>query len=251
MDLAMIGMLALVVILAGVSKAAFAGSLGLLAMPLLSLVWPPQLALGVMLPILMLLDGFALRSYWQGWSWPLLRQLLPAAILGVLLASLLLQQLSVTMFQLLLGITSMLFALRYFLQQTLLKHKADGLHWLGSRSAGLLLGLVSGISSTLFHAGGPPLTMHLSARHLPSSCYIGTATLFFAVLNLLKVPAFVLNEQLSWQQLAWALPFTPLCFFAIQLGVWLKQHCPERYFLPLIHFLLLLTGLKLAAEALL
>ncbi len=251
MDLPMIGMLALVVILAGVSKAAFAGSLGLLAMPLLLLVWPPQLALGVMLPILMLLDGFALRSYWQRWSWPLLRQLLPAATVGVLLASLLLQQLSVSMFQLLLGITSMLFALRYFLQQTLLKRKADSLPWLGSRTAGLILGLISGISSTLFHAGGPPLTMHLSARQLPSTSYIGTATLFFAVLNLLKVPAFVLNDQLSWQQLAWALPFTPLCFFAIKLGVWLKQHCPERYFMPLIHLLLLFTGLKLAGQALL
>lgn len=251
MDLPMIGMLALVVILAGVSKAAFAGSLGLLAMPLLLLAWPPQLALGVMLPILMLLDGFALRSYWQRWSWPLLRQLLPAAMLGVLLASLLLQQLSVSMFQLLLGITSMLFALRYFLQQTLLKRKADSLHWLGSRTAGLILGLISGISSTLFHAGGPPLTIHLSARQLPSTSYIGTATLFFAVLNLLKVPAFVLNDQLSWQQLAWALPFTPLCFFAIKLGVWLKQHCPERYFMPLIHLLLLFTGLKLAGQALL
>ena len=67
-------MLALVVLLSGISKAAFAGGLGLLAMPLLLLVFDANTALGLLLPLLLMLDAFTIRRYWQRWNWMVLRQ---------------------------------------------------------------------------------------------------------------------------------------------------------------------------------
>lgn len=237
-------LLGVVVVLSGISKAAFAGGLGLLAMPLLLLLWPPQVALGVMLPLLMMLDIFTLRTYWQRWSLPLLRRLLPAAITGVLVAGFLLGIMSANQLQWLIGVGSVLFALRYFFMAK------QASPFLASAAAGIGFGFVSGLSSTLLHAGGPPLAVHLLAKKLPATEYIATSALFFAVLNLVKLPAFVWQQQLSWSLLLWALPFFPLCYVSIQLGYWLKQRIDDRYFLPAVHLLLLLAGGNLIWQAL-
>lgn len=244
MSLEMWLMLSLVVVLSGISKAAFAGGLGLLAMPLLLMVFDPHTALGVLLPILLMLDGFTLRKYWQRWSLPILLQLLPAAIAGIGIAAWLLASLSTRQLQWLIGGGSVLFALRYFLRRT------SEMPWLASRAAGVGMGLLSGISSTLLHAGGPPLAMHLLARKLPATDYIATSALFFAVLNLLKVPAFVWQQQLTLQLLWLALPFLPLCYLSIQLGYWLKQKVSDQHFLPAVNGLLLVAGMKLIWQAL-
>lgn len=232
-------MLALVVLLSGISKAAFAGGLGLLAMPMMLLVFDAHTALGVMLPLLIMLDAFTIRRYWQGWSWPLLWQLLPPALLGVAVSALLLGLLSARELMWVIGGGSVLFALKYFSGF----QRAGGL--MASKGMGWLLGFISGVSSTLLHAGGPPLAMHLLARKLPSTEHIATSALFFAVLNLVKLPAFIWQQQLNVELFCWALPFLPLCYFAIQLGYWLKQRVKDHHFLPIVHFLLLAAGLKL------
>jgi hypothetical protein len=247
MNIEMWLMLSLVVVLSGISKAAFAGGLGLLAMPLMLTVFDPHTALGVLLPILLMLDGFTLRKYWQRWSLPILLQLLPAAIVGIVVAALLLGALSTTQLQWLIGVGSVLFALRYFLLRQLLLSQSTP--WLASRSAGVLMGFISGISSTLLHAGGPPLAMHLLARKLPATEYIATSAVFFAVLNVVKVPAFVWQQQLTLDLFLLALPFLPLCYLAIKLGYWLKQKVSDRHFLPAVHGLLLLAGGKLIWQA--
>jgi uncharacterized membrane protein YfcA len=242
MNIEMWLMLSLVVLLSGISKAAFAGGLGLLAMPLMLVVFDPHTALGVLLPILLMLDGFTLRKYWQRWSLPVLWQLLPAAMVGIVVAALLLGALSTSQLQWLIGVGSVLFALRYFLLR-------QSTPWLASKAAGVVMGFVSGISSTLLHAGGPPLAMHLLARKLPATEYIATSAVFFTVLNLLKVPAFVWQQQLTLDLLWLALPFLPLCYLSIRLGYWLKQKVSDRHFLPAVHGLLLLAGGKLIWQA--
>ncbi len=236
-------MLVLVLLLSGISKAAFAGGLGLLAMPLMLLVFDAHTALGLMLPVLIMLDAFTLRRYWRRWSWDLLRQLLPAALLGVAVSALLLGLLSANQLMWVIGIGSVLFALKYFSGW----QSSGGL--MASQGMGWLLGFVSGVSSTLLHAGGPPLAMHLLARKLPSGQYIATSALFFAVLNLVKLPVFIWQQQLTAELFWMALPFLPLCYVAIQLGYWLKQHLQDHYFLPIVHLLLLAAGLKLLWQA--
>ncbi|MBI3436456.1 MAG: sulfite exporter TauE/SafE family protein, partial [Proteobacteria bacterium] len=66
----------------GISKGGFSG-LGLMAVPLLSLVMPPLQAAGVLLPILIVQDMvtvWAFRRTWDGWN---LRVMLPGSAIGV------------------------------------------------------------------------------------------------------------------------------------------------------------------------
>ena len=56
------------VIFAGISKGGFGSGAAFAAASVLALVIEPGLALGVMLPLLMLIDAFSLRPYWSKWS---------------------------------------------------------------------------------------------------------------------------------------------------------------------------------------
>lgn len=142
-----LGLIALVVVLTGISKSGFAGALGIFSVPLLLLVLSPQQALGLMLPLLLLADMFSLKSYWRQWDGATLRVLLPGVAIGLLLGSMLLGHLPTLWLQGLIGSLSCLFALRYLLG----RHLRSA--WLASRPAGLVLASASGLSSTLLHAG--------------------------------------------------------------------------------------------------
>ena len=56
------------VLIAAVSKTGFGGGASFVATPILALVIDPGLALGIMLPLLMLMDATGLRAYWRQWS---------------------------------------------------------------------------------------------------------------------------------------------------------------------------------------
>ena len=56
------------VIFAGISKSGFGSGAAFASASILALVVEPGLALGVMLPLLMLVDAATLRPYWGKWN---------------------------------------------------------------------------------------------------------------------------------------------------------------------------------------
>ena len=75
------------VLLAGVSKGGFGSGGAFVATPILALVLPPELAVGIMLPLLMLVDVATLRPYWGQWHWPSARLLMLGGMPGVALGA--------------------------------------------------------------------------------------------------------------------------------------------------------------------
>jgi uncharacterized membrane protein YfcA len=73
----------------GLAKGGF-GGLGALLTPILALVLPVAQAVGVLLPMLMFGDAFAVYMYWKEWDVDLVRQMLPAGILGAIAGTFLL-----------------------------------------------------------------------------------------------------------------------------------------------------------------
>ena len=55
---------------------------------------------------------------------------------------------------------------------------------------GLLAGLIAGFSSTLAHAGGPPVAIYLLLQKVPPIEFNASTVLFFAILNWVKVPYY-------------------------------------------------------------
>jgi uncharacterized protein len=76
-------MTAVVAFLVGLSKGGLGGTLGALATPLMALVMPADQVIGLVLPILMFADIFAVALHWGNWNRRLVILLIPGAIAGV------------------------------------------------------------------------------------------------------------------------------------------------------------------------
>ena len=86
-DPVFLGLAVASLIVTGISKGGFGGGAGFVASLILAVVFPPGFALGLMLPLLMLMDVATMRSFWRKWSWPDARILLLGSLPGIWLGS--------------------------------------------------------------------------------------------------------------------------------------------------------------------
>lgn len=240
----------LAILLVGISKGGFGAAAGMLAVPLMSFVIPPPEAAAIMLPILCIMDIFGVHAYRGRWSAQHLRILLPGAFFGIALGGLVFGTLPVNIIRLLVGLLAMSFALNqwFALSQRLarrwqLRREAPG------RRSGMLCGMLSGFTSTLAHAGGPPFAVYIYAQGLNKTRIVATSALFFFITNYLKLIPYYFLGQLDTAHLATSLLFIPLAPLGIWLGVWLHRRVAEKVFFQLSYALLFASGLKLVFDA--
>lgn len=229
------------VILLGLSKGGFAG-LGVLGMPLMALTIPPVQAAAITLPILMVQDAFSVWVYRRDWDGTNLRILLPGAVLGILAAYLLAARVPDAAVSLVLGLISVVFALRRFLARA---GAVAAPATRPSRPSGWFWGAVAGFTSMIAHAGGPPFQIYVLPQKLPRDLFVGTGVVFFALVNLIKVPPYLALGQLTAESLATSLVLFPLAIVSTLAGVWLVRRVSGERFYDIVYLLLLLLGGKL------
>jgi uncharacterized membrane protein YfcA len=233
------------VILLGLSKGGFAG-LGALGMPLMALTIPPVQAAAITLPILIVQDAFSVWVYRRCWDRTNLRVLLPGAVAGILLAYLLAARVPDAAVALVLGAISIVFALRRFLAGR--RGGAPSGQAAPSRPWGWFWGAVAGFTSTIAHAGGPPFQIYLLPQRLPRDLFVGTGVVFFALVNLIKVPPYLALGQLTAASLLTSAALFPLAIASTWAGVWLVRRVSGERFYDLVYVLLLLLGVKLMTD---
>lgn len=236
---------AVAVLLTGISKAGLGGGLGGLAVPLMSMWISPRDAVAVMLPILIVMDFSGIRA-WRGQAdWGDLRRLVPAALLGIGLGTLVFDLLSERMVKLLLGLIAIVFA-----ADRLLRRKGGGSGpQARSRAFAWLCGTGAGFTSTLAHSGGPPLMIYLFGRRLSKEAFVATSVFFFTAINLAKLPFYMAIGLFSRETLLMSAMLVPLVPFGVWLGIRLMKRIPERPFFLLATWTLGLSGLKLLIDA--
>ena len=83
---------ALVAVLIGFSKGGLGGPVPVaLTVPILTLIMDPQIAVGLILPLLMFADVFALYFYWRQWDRKYIMLMLLPGLIGVLIGALILK----------------------------------------------------------------------------------------------------------------------------------------------------------------
>ncbi len=104
---AVLAAVAAAALLVGLAKGGLSG-LGPLLTVLVATVMPTRVAIGVLLPMLMVGDVASLVVHRGHWDQSMLRRLLPGAALGVLIASLFLQSVSERGLQIMLALSLVL-----------------------------------------------------------------------------------------------------------------------------------------------
>ena len=110
---------------------------------------------------------------------------------------------------------------------------------------GIFWSTVSGYTSCLIHAGGPPLNYYLLPQKLDKTIYVATFTLAFAIINAVKLIPYYYLGQLQLEYMMISLILLPLAPIGIIAGYYLHKKISEKIFYNLIYFFLAIGGIKL------
>jgi len=228
------------VLLVGLAKGGFSG-IGMAATPILALAVPPLQALAILLPILMVQDVVSIWWYrrdYDGWN---LKVMLPGAVLGVGLAWAVGSVVSDDVVRLLIGVIGVTFVLKV---------------WFGrmpppgrpSAASGAFWGAGAGFTSAIASAGMPPFSVHVLPQRMEKLKLVGTVTMFFAAVNLMRVVPYFALGQLTLDNLKISLALLPLAIATNFLGIWLVQRISTALFYRIAYLLMFSVSAAIMAQ---
>jgi uncharacterized membrane protein YfcA len=246
-DLAFFAVTIPAILFAGISKSGFGSGAAFASMAILALILDPAVALGLTLPLLMLVDAVTLRPYWRRWDWPGARLLILGSLPGVALGAWLYRMTDPDVFRVLIGAVALGFVgfqagVRLRLIRARTRPFSDG--------AGLFAGLVAGFTSFISHAGGPPVAVYLLARGMAKTRYQATTVLVFWAVNLFKAVPYAFLGIFTRDTALAGLALAPVALAGAWLGVRAHHLVPDRIFFGITYVALTLTGAKLIWDGL-
>ena len=238
----------LAVLITGISKGGFVGGFGLLSVPMMAFFIDPRHAAAIMLPILCVMDLFAVKSFWGKWDMNALSSLIPGAVLGIIFGTVTFKFLNADMIRIIVGTVSVYFVAQYwFIDRS--RKSAEGLAY--NIAKGGVCGVLSGFTSFIAHAGGGPLSMYLFPLKLDKTRLMATSVMFFMMINYIKLIPYGWLGQLSVENLWTSLILMPLAPIGIKIGVWMHHKMTNDFFYKVCYIALFIAGINLIYEGLL
>ncbi|MEC9381197.1 MAG: sulfite exporter TauE/SafE family protein [Candidatus Latescibacterota bacterium] len=239
---------AMAVVFIGVAKAGFGGGAGVIGTPLMALTISVGDAVALLLPLLIFCDFFSVWHYRTTFHRRSARLMLPGAALGIGIGMLFFGQF--------LGNQQVMRGGIGTLALLIVIYQIFRVRWLGRIEArrphaaeGVLMGTISGFTSTLAHAGGPPVAIFLLPQHLPRREFVGSTVIIFAAINLMKVGPYVWLDLYHVGNLATVVVLAPLTFVGVRLGIWLNARFTDSWFNRAVYVILVVTGIRLVSQA--
>lgn len=227
----------------GLSKTGLSGA-GLFVVPVMAAVFGGRPSTGLLLPMLIMADAFAVWYYNRHAEWKHVFRLLPWAIAGVILATLTGNMIKGETFTLFISIT-VLVSIVLIVWSDISKRKNQKVpeHWIFSA----LIGIAGGFATMIGNAAGPIFSIYLLSMHLPKNNFIGTRAWFFFIINLFKVPLHIFAWQtITWQTLLFDFSVLPAIIVGVVLGIFIVKKIPEQaYRLIVIVTIIIAAGLML------
>lgn len=229
------------VLLVGLSKGGLGGGLALIGVPLMALAIPPVQAAAILLPILIAMDIASLWA-WRGFRDPrTLKIMLPGAMVGIAVGWMTAAMVTEAMVRLMIGLIGFIFVVRWLVQ----KFGGSEMARPHKPAAGLFWGVISGFTSFIAHAGGPPYQVYTLPLRQDPKLFTGTSVVFFAIVNAVKlIPYFALGE-LDATNLTASLVLVPLAPAATFAGAWVVKRLKPEIFYPFMYVMILLISLNL------
>ena len=231
----------LVALLVGMGKAGLSGTI-IVAIPILAAVWGGRQSTGLMLLLLLIGDLFAVKAYHRGTRWDEIRGLIPAALAGILLGGLTGNYINDLQFKYLIAV----FVLVCLLLMIYQEYKGADFKVPHNRLFIIFVGMIRVFASMVGNAAGPIFAVYLLAIGLNKKHYLGTVSVFFFIVNLLKLPIQIFVWQsITWRSALLILLLLPLVYLGIRLGIWLVRQINEKTFRYLVIAMTFIASVRL------
>jgi hypothetical protein len=235
-------------VLVGLSKAGLPG-VGLPGILLVVLAFPDEqaaLAVGAVLPVLIVGDIFAVLWFRHHARWNRLFWLFPFVVVGMAPGWLVLRYVPDVILRVLIGVLVLLLIGGEYVR----RHYSEG-HIRHSWGLTATTGAIAGFCTMVAHAAGPVMTVYLVSQGFDKRQFIGTAAWFFFILNLAKVPMYVTAGNVTTASLEYDLVVAPFAVVGGLLGVVVLRHISQRLFDALALSLAALAAVWLIVDSVL
>ena len=220
----------IVAVIIGIGKTGI-GGIVLLAIPILASAFGAIESTGLMLTMFLIGDVFAVRAYARHGKWEEIRKLLPPALAGLALGSLVGRFINDQQFKYLIASIVLACLVAMVWQEV----KGDQIKVPQARWFAILIGVLSGFATMIGNAAGPIFAIYLLAIRLNKQNYLGTTAWFFLMINLLKLPLQVFVwHNITWSTAILAIAALPVIFIGTRIGIWVIRKLPEKAFRYLV-----------------
>ena len=232
-----------------ISKAGFGGAVAI-GIPILLLVTTPRVALGVTLPILLVIDVWVLYAMRHKINRQLLVIMTIFGMAGHGIGWAFFEYISNEMLTAFIGGMSVLTTILFFKRRFSPISKSVTANYSASHMwrRGAFWCSLSGVSSFISVTGGIPLQIFLLPYKLPRAFYVGTAAAFFFLLNLSKLPLYWDLGILNMDVVIVATLLLPAIPLGVLLGKKINQLLTDEQFYFALHVILGITGAKLLID---
>ena len=223
-------------LLIGMAKTGVSG-LGLMAVPLLASAFGGRASVGLLLPILIFADVFAVTYYNRHADWKHVLRLIPWAFIGIVAGAIVGKSISELTFNRLLA-AMVLSGIIILVWQDIRykKVRIPTSYWFA-----ISMGLIGGFATMVGNAAGPVMALYLLSMRLPKNQYIGTAAWFFFIVNLSKVPLHIWSwKTITQESFLLDVVTIPAIAAGAFLGIFLVKIFPEKAYRI---FIIITTGL--------
>lgn len=231
----------------GLSKGGLGGAFSLLGVPIMALFMPPLQAAALLLPIYLLMDAVSLWTWRGQWDKRILWQMVPAGLVGITIGWLTASVVSDAAVRLLVGLVALGFVVltalraRYQISATSMPNKPYMGHFWG---------ILSGFTSFVAHAGGPPFQIHVMPMRLSPSLYTGTSVVFFAFMNTSKIIPYYALDQFDQFNFSIVIPMIPVAVIATLTGAYIVKRMRAEIFYPFMYSMVGIVSIKLIYDGL-
>lgn len=233
----------------GLSKTGFNG-VALVSVALMASVLPARQSVGVVLPMLIFADCFAVRSFRQHARWSEIRRVLPPALLGIVAGAAIMQffnrpgQANDLIFKRVVGVLVLVLILLQYVRVLRPAWFAREAETTGRTHAWAMGGLM-GATTMLANAAGPIAALYFLAIGLPKLELVGTSAWIFLILNVSKVPFNYQLGLITADSLTLNVYLLPAVVAGVLFGRWLLGVIPQAGFQHLLLGFALLASLRL------
>lgn len=222
----------------GISKTGIPG-LGMLAITMTALIIPARLSTGVILPMLILGDVFAVTYYRRHAKWKYLLKLMPWAAAGIIAGYFALGRMDDQQLRPVIGFI-VLFLLGLNESDMLNRWNIPAKWYFAA-----VIGLSAGFTTMIANAAGSIMIIYLLAMRLPKNEFIGTGAWYFFILNWFKVPFSASLGLINSNSLLLNLKVAPAIISGAIAGIFLIRMIPQKIFENIIKFLTIIAAIKL------
>jgi len=232
--------LILVAILIGMAKTGISGA-GMIAVPLIAIGFGGKASTGMLLTILIFADFFGVWHFHRHANWQHLRRLLPFAVIGVILGTIIGNAISDELFKIIMAIIIFASLAIMLWQERNTNPFVPTSNWFVST-----IGILGGFTTMVGNLAGPVMALYLLAMRFPKNQFIGTAAWFFLVINLIKVPFHVFAwNTITINSFMLTAMLIPAVGAGAYIGIWVVGKINEKLYRWFIIFMTAVAALAM------